>query len=78
MSQRLLPCPRCATGVVAVAEKEWCEPVGGRRRSVWVDEPVACGRGCVLGSLDVERVLRLAYKQQGQRAVQLSFLEPAA
>ena len=54
-------CPRCRAATVAVREEGWSTPTGPRR-SVWVDEPVACGRGCVLTFAQVERLLLAVYR----------------
>ena len=46
--------------MVVVHELDW--PSGSLlRRSVWVDEPFRCPRGCVLAGQTLERLLRLVY-----------------
>ena len=46
--------------MVLVREAEWTT-IAGPRRSVWVDEPFRCPRGCVLAGQTLERLLRLVY-----------------
>ena len=59
------PCPRCQRMTVDVHVSSW--PTAGSRtgwrRSVWVDEPLRCQRGCRLSSPEVARVLLATYRQ---------------
>ena len=59
--------------MVVIHEADWTTAMGPRR-SVWVDEPFRCARGCVLSGQTLERLLRLVY---AGGAWQLPLLEAA-
>jgi hypothetical protein len=74
----LAGCPRCGVAPVGVTSVRW--PAGvGERRSVYVDEPVRCAAGCMLGPGEVVRVLRGVDAGSSARSVyQLPLSEAAA
>lgn len=67
-------CPLCGAGVVVVNEEGWTSPLG-QHRSVWVDEPLRCGAGCLLPE---EAVRRLVGEVYDRRAHQLPLAAPLA
>ena len=69
-----VPCPRCRKASVVVQEADWLTEQGPRR-SVWVDEPLRCPRGCSLAGQTLERLLRLVY---ARGAWQLPLFDEAA
>jgi hypothetical protein len=51
----VVPCPRCPAGMVVLERAEWADPGAptGRRDSTWVEEPLACSRGCSVPAVQV-------------------------
>jgi hypothetical protein len=67
----------CHGGTVVVQETTWTTRLG-TGRSVWLDEPTRCTRGCLLSPVQVQKlVLDLYRRPVRQLPLELSELEAA-